>query len=124
VFHIETHDEIILSDSEIATVAAVDPRDLKRWRNRDFMPARTGGLEDVAIAYVLGVLSELGIKLSDASWVASRVVPELLGDAPPQRLTVSVSKRVCLILNVAEMANELGTRIAEAQQQKDARRVA
>jgi hypothetical protein len=114
---------ILFKDSEIAVAAAVTTRDLKHWRERGHMPARTGGLEDVAIAYVLGVLSELGIRLADASWVAAVVVPELLSDAPPPRLTVSVSKRVMLVLDVEQMAAELNARVAEVQQfkQKDCR---
>jgi hypothetical protein len=106
-------------DAEIALAAGVTVRSVVHWRERGFWGPKVGGPEDIAGPYVIGVLCELGTPLADAAWVAARVVPELLSDAPPARLTVSVSKRVMLVLDVAEMANELHARIAEVQQQKE-----
>jgi hypothetical protein len=55
-----------LTDAEIAVAAGISAKDLINWRSRGFLPPRTGTTEDIAYAYVMRVLSELGLHLRDA----------------------------------------------------------
>jgi hypothetical protein len=113
------------TDALIADIIGVSVKSIENWRLRGFLPKpRTGDIADVAAAYVVNVVSELGVHLDTAGWVAAKVVPALLGDAPPARMTISTSPRVMLVLDVAQLATELKTRIAEAQRRKDLRDVA
>jgi hypothetical protein len=114
----------MFTDAEIALAAGVTVRSVVHWRERGFWGPKAGGPEDIAGPYVLGVLQELGVHLADAAWVAAQVVPVLLGEDPPSRLTVGVSKRVMLVLDIAEMAGELKARVVQAQKRREARRAA